>query len=81
MSKHEVFRGGSTGGGVAFAAAAVSSSSAGAGSGGGRGRKRILVVDDEKDLVDLITYNLQRNGYDVDAWVGHSNGREDAPTS
>lgn len=29
------------------------------------GHKRILVVDDEKDLVDLITYNLQRNGYDV----------------
>jgi two-component system phosphate regulon response regulator PhoB len=29
------------------------------------GRKRILVVDDEKDLVDLISYNLQRNGYDV----------------
>src|SRR4051812_26296481 len=29
-----------------------------------RGRKRILVVDDEKDLVDLITYNLGRNGYD-----------------
>ena len=29
-------------------------------------RKRtILVVDDEKDIVDLITYNLQRNGYDV----------------
>jgi len=29
-------------------------------------RKRtILVVDDEKDLVDLVTYNLQRNGYDV----------------
>lgn len=30
-----------------------------------RSRKTILVVDDEKDLVDLITYNLQRNGYDV----------------
>src|SRR5262245_36895334 len=29
------------------------------------GRKRILVVDDEKDLVDLISYNLKRNGYDV----------------
>lgn len=29
-----------------------------------RARKRILVVDDEKDLVDLITYNLGRNGYD-----------------
>ncbi len=26
-------------------------------------RPTILVVDDEKDLVDLITYNLQRNGY------------------
>lgn len=30
-----------------------------------KGRKRILVVDDERDLVDLITYNLQRNGYTV----------------
>jgi DNA-binding response OmpR family regulator len=30
-----------------------------------RTKKTILVVDDEKDLVDLITYNLQRNGYDV----------------
>ncbi|CAN5630617.1 response regulator transcription factor [soil metagenome] len=30
-----------------------------------RSKKRILVVDDEKDLLDLITYNLQRNGYDV----------------
>jgi DNA-binding response OmpR family regulator len=27
--------------------------------------KTILVVDDEKDLVDLIAYNLQRNGYGV----------------
>ncbi|MBN2515372.1 MAG: phosphate regulon transcriptional regulator PhoB [Deltaproteobacteria bacterium] len=26
---------------------------------------RILVVDDEKDLVDLISYNLQREGYAV----------------
>jgi DNA-binding response OmpR family regulator len=30
-----------------------------------KGKKRVLVVDDEKDLVDLISYNLQRNGYDV----------------
>jgi two-component system phosphate regulon response regulator PhoB len=29
-----------------------------------RGKKRVLVVDDEKDLVELITYNLGRNGYD-----------------
>ncbi len=30
-----------------------------------RGKRLILVVDDEKDLVDLISYNLQRNGYDI----------------
>jgi DNA-binding response OmpR family regulator len=29
------------------------------------GRSTILVVDDEKDLVDLIAYNLTRNGYRV----------------
>lgn len=28
-------------------------------------RKRVLVVDDEKDLVELISYNLGRNGYDT----------------
>ncbi len=28
-------------------------------------KKRILVVDDERDLVDLISMNLQRNGYEV----------------
>lgn len=38
-----------------------------------RGRKRILVVDDEKDLLDLITYNLQRSGYD---FVTAANGNE-----
>ena len=32
---------------------------------GRRGKRRILVVDDEKDLVDLITYNLGRNGFEV----------------
>src|SRR4051812_36907556 len=56
-----------------------SSSTAGAGSGARaltgaapsgtpsapRNQKKILVVDDEQDLLDLITYNLQRNGYDV----------------
>jgi DNA-binding response OmpR family regulator len=30
-----------------------------------KGKKKVLVVDDERDLVDLITYNLQRNGYEV----------------
>jgi DNA-binding response OmpR family regulator len=30
-----------------------------------KGKQTILVVDDEKDLVDLVAYNLQRNGYNV----------------
>jgi two-component system phosphate regulon response regulator PhoB len=30
-----------------------------------KSKQTILVVDDEKDLVDLIAYNLQRNGYNV----------------
>ena len=30
-----------------------------------KSKPTVLVVDDEKDLVDLIAYNLQRNGYDV----------------
>jgi len=28
-------------------------------------RKKVLVVDDEKDIVDLVAYNLARNGYDT----------------
>ena len=32
---------------------------------GPKPRPIVLVVDDEKDLVELISYNLQRNGYDV----------------
>lgn len=28
-------------------------------------KRRILVVDDEKDIVDLIAYNLRQEGYDV----------------
>lgn len=28
-------------------------------------KKTILVVDDEKDIVEMIAFNLQRNGYDV----------------
>ncbi|MGH7215386.1 MAG: response regulator [Tepidisphaeraceae bacterium] len=30
-----------------------------------KGKKTILVVDDERDLVEMITYNLRRNGYDA----------------
>src|SRR3954468_8356814 len=28
-------------------------------------RKTVLVVDDERDIVELISYNLKRNGYEV----------------
>lgn len=28
-------------------------------------RKRILVVDDEEDILDLVEYNLKKNGFDV----------------
>ena len=38
-----------------------------------RPKRRILVVDDEKDLVDLIAYNLTRGGFDV---VTSHNGAE-----
>lgn len=30
-----------------------------------RARKKILVVDDEKDIVELVGINLKRNGYDI----------------
>jgi two-component system alkaline phosphatase synthesis response regulator PhoP len=28
-------------------------------------KKRVLVVDDERDIVDLVRYNLKKEGYDV----------------
>jgi DNA-binding response OmpR family regulator len=31
----------------------------------GQPKRRILVVDDERDIVDLVRYNLAKNGYDV----------------
>ncbi|MDX2147532.1 MAG: response regulator transcription factor [Planctomycetota bacterium] len=30
-----------------------------------QGRKHVLVVDDERDIVDVLAYNLQRSGYEV----------------
>ena len=50
---------------------------AGLGSGT-KGRKTVLVVDDERDLVDLISYNLQRNGYTV---IPVQNGAEALETA
>jgi len=46
-------------------------------------RKKILVVDDERDLVDLISLNLQRQGYEVitahDGKVGLELARKQLP--
>src|SRR4051794_18229010 len=46
-------------GGGAVMAAAVSPTAA-----TGSGRLRILVIEDERDLTDLLAYNLQREGYE-----------------
>lgn len=39
-------------------------------------KKRILVVDDERDIVDLIAYNLRKEGYDVSSAYDGSEGLE-----
>lgn len=36
-------------------------------------KKRVLVVDDERDIVDLLSYNLTKEGYDV---VAACNGEQ-----
>lgn len=43
----------------------TSDSAASTDTAGRKTRKRILVVDDEKDIVETIAYNLRRNGYDA----------------
>jgi DNA-binding response OmpR family regulator len=40
-------------------------STAAASSDRGQGKRRILVVDDERDIVDLVRYNLNKNGYEA----------------
>jgi DNA-binding response OmpR family regulator len=34
-------------------------------SGRGQAKRRILIVDDERDIVDLVRYNLNKNGYEA----------------
>ena len=36
-------------------------------------KKTILIADDEKDIIDLLSYNLTKNGYNV---VSASDGSE-----
>ena len=37
-------------------------------------KKKILVVEDEKNISDILTFNLQKEGYDVDAAFDGENG-------
>jgi DNA-binding response OmpR family regulator len=45
--------------------AAVRGTTAGSNASIGKSKKRVLVVDDERDITDLVSFNLKRNGYDV----------------
>jgi two-component system alkaline phosphatase synthesis response regulator PhoP len=49
---------------VANAPAAAAGSSPAA-AGARKGKRRVLVVDDERDIAETILYNLGRNGYDT----------------
>ena len=47
-------------------------------------KKTILIVEDEKNIVDIIRFNLQRTGYDTleayDGEAGLAMAREKSPT-
>ncbi|MEI8350186.1 MAG: response regulator [Candidatus Omnitrophota bacterium] len=46
-------------------------------------KKRILIIDDEKDLVETVTFRLEANGYEVisahDGFVGLDKARKEKP--
>ena len=37
---------------------------------------RILVVDDEEDLCEILKFNLENEGYEVDTEIGRASCRE-----
>jgi two-component system phosphate regulon response regulator PhoB len=43
-------------------------------------RERILIIEDETDIVDLLKYNLKKEGYDVDAAADGERGLDLART-
>src|SRR5262249_32934725 len=43
-------------------------------------RERILVIEDETDIVDLLKYNLKKEGYEVDAAADGERGLDLART-
>ena len=40
---------------------------------------RILVVDDEEDLCEILKFNLENEGYEVDTANSAEEGQEDSP--
>lgn len=48
---------------------------------GGRFTKRILIVEDEKDLVDLLVYHFQQEGFSVSTALDGRTGWEKAKKS
>ena len=43
-------------------------------------RETILIVEDEQSLVDVLTYNLTREGYEVDVALDGRDGLQRART-
>src|SRR5262245_10584186 len=46
----------------------------------GVARPRVLIIEDERDLVDALVYNLQREGYDTTAAYDGQEGLRKAQT-
>lgn len=48
-----------------------------------KNKKRILIIDDEKPIVDILTYNLQKEGYEIieayDGEHGYNRAMNDKP--
>ena len=34
---------------------------------GSNQKQRVLVVDDEEDIIEILTYNLEKEGYEVNS--------------
>lgn len=39
-------------------------------------RQRIVIIEDEKDIVDLVRYNFRKEGFDVESFVSGKDGLE-----
>ena len=37
-------------------------------------RSKVLIIDDEKDLVELVQYNLRKEGFEVEGFLRGKDG-------